>query len=298
MHLWQHRFPTLPPWLLVKTTWQPSQTLPAFRSPPHNFEAEKALLGAIFANNNAFDRVSDFLRPRHFADPVHGRIYEATSKLIERGQIADPITLNNFFEQDGSLSDMGGTQYLAELMASMVNVINAGEYGRTIYDLHLKRMLIDLGETVVNRAFSPDVDDLAMRQIEEAEQTLYDLATTGEFEGGFQTFKSSIITAIEMAEAAHKRDGKIAGVATGLRDIDTIMGGLHPSDLLILAGRPSMGKTALATNIAFNAAYDYKFEINEAGDKKTTDGAVVGFFFPSKCRRNNSRPVFCQSKRK
>ncbi|MBN06721.1 MAG: replicative DNA helicase [Rhodospirillaceae bacterium] len=256
----------------------PSQTLPAFRSPPHNFEAEKALLGAIFANNNAFDRVSDFLRPRHFADPVHGRIYEATSKLIERGQIADPITLNNFFEQDGSLSDMGGTQYLAELAASMVNVINAGEYGRTIYDLHLKRMLIDLGETVVNRAFSPDVDDLAMRQIEEAEQTLYDLATTGEFEGGFQTFKSSIITAIEMAEAAHRRDGKIAGVATGLRDIDTIMGGLHPSDLLILAGRPSMGKTALATNIAFNAAYDYKYEVNEAGDKKTTDGAVVGFF--------------------
>ncbi len=237
----------------------PSQTLPAFRSPPHNFEAEKALLGAIFANNNAFDRVSDFLRPRHFADPVHGRIYEATSKMIERGQIADPITLNNFFEQDGSLSDMGGKQYLAELAASMVNVINAGEYGRTIYDLHLKRMLIDLGETVVNRAFSPDVDDLAMRQIEEAEQTLYDLATTGEFEGGFQTFKSSIITAIEMAEAAHKRDGKIAGVATGLRDIDTIMGGLHPSDLLILAGRPSMGKTALATNIAFNAEYHYKF---------------------------------------
>ena len=256
----------------------PSQTLPAFRSPPHNFEAEKALLGAIFANNNAFDRVSDFLRPRHFADPVHGRIYEATSKLIERGQIADPITLNNFFEQDGSLSDMGGTQYLAELAASMVNVINAGEYGRTIYDLHLKRMLIDLGETVVNRAFSPDVDDLAMRQIEEAEQTLYDLATTGEFDGGFQTFKSSIITAIEMAEAAHKRDGKIAGVATGLRDIDAIMGGLHPSDLLILAGRPSMGKTALATNIAFNAAYDYKYEVTEAGDKKTTDGAVVGFF--------------------
>ena len=255
-----------------------SQTLPSFRSPPHNFEAEKALLGAIFANNNAYDRVSDFLRPRHFADPIHGRIYEATSKLIERGQIADPITLNNFFEQDGSLSDMGGTQYLAELAASMVNLINAGEYGRAIYDLHLKRMLIDLGETVVNRAFSPDVDDLAMHQIEEAEQTLYDLATTGEFEGGFQAFKSSIITAIEMAEAAHKRDGKIAGVATGLRDIDTMMGGLHPSDLVILAGRPSMGKTALATNIAFNAAYDYKFEIDEAGDKKTTDGAVVGFF--------------------
>ena len=255
-----------------------TQPLPSFRSPPHNFEAEKALIGALFANNNAYDRVSEFLLPRHFADPIHGRIYEAISKLIERGQIADPITLNNFFEQDGSLSDVGGTQYLAELAASMVNVINAGEYGRTIYDLHLKRMLIDLGETVVNRAFSPDVDDLATRQIEEAEQTLYDLATTGDFEGGFQTFKSSIVTAIEMAEAAHKRDGKIAGVATGLRDVDTMLGGLHPSDLVILAGRPSMGKTALATNIAFNAAYDYKYEVDDAGDKKTINGAVVGFF--------------------
>lgn len=254
------------------------QALPSFRSPPHNFEAEKALLGAVFANNNTYDRVSDFLRPEHFADPIHGRIFEAISKLIERGQIADPITLRNFFEQDGSLADVGGVQYVAELAASMVNVINAAEYGRSIYDLHLKRQLIDLGEQVVNRAYSPDVDDMAMRQIEEAEQTLYDLATTGEFEGGFQTFKSSIITAIEMAEAAHKRDGRIAGVATGLRDIDTVLGGLHPSDLVILAGRPSMGKTALATNIAFNAAYDYKYEVDDGGNRKTTNGAVVGFF--------------------
>ena len=254
------------------------QNLPSFRSPPHNFEAEKALLGAIFANNNAYDRVSGYLRPEQFADPVHGRIYDATSKLIERGQIADPITLRTFFERDGSIADVGGTRYLAEIAGSMVNVINAGEYGRTIYDLHLKRQLIELGEQIVNRAFTPEVEDDAMHQIGNAEQQLYDLATTGEIEGGFQEFKTSIITAIEMAEAAHKKDGKLSGVSTGLRDIDGLLGGLHPSDLVILAGRPSMGKTALATNIAFNAAYDYKVETQPDGSEKVTDGAVVGFF--------------------
>ncbi len=262
----------------VQAIQENDQSLPSFRSPPHNFEAEKALLGAIFANNNAYDRVSGYLRPEHFADPIHGNIYDATSKLIERGQIADPITLRTFFEQDGSLADVGGTRYLAEIAGSMVNVINAAEYGRLIYDLHLKRHLIELGEQVVNNAYSPEVDDNAMKQIENAEQTLYDLATTGEIEGSFQNFKSSVVSAVEMAEIAHKRDGHLSGVATGMRDLDQIMGGLHPSDLVILAGRPSMGKTALATNIAFNAAYDYRVETDEQGNQRVTDGAVVGFF--------------------
>ena len=190
------------------------------------------------------------------------------SKLIERGQIADPITLHNFFEQNGSIKDVGGAHYLAEIAGSMVSVINSAEYGRSIYDLHLKRQLIELGEQVVNRAYTPEVDDSATIQIESAEQTLYDLATTGEIEGGFQDFKSTVISAIEMAEIAHKRDGQLSGVSTGLRDLDQIMGGLHPSDLVILAARPSMGKTALATNIAFNAAYDYKFETNERVKKE------------------------------
>ncbi|MBT3916193.1 MAG: replicative DNA helicase [Rhodospirillaceae bacterium] len=254
------------------------QSLPSFRSPPHNFEAEKALLGAIFANNNAYDRVSGYLQPEHFAEPIHGNIYGAISKLLERGQIADPITLRTYFEQNDALADVGGTRYLAEIAGSMVNVINAAEYGRLIYDLHLKRHLIELGEQVVNRAYSPEVDDNAMKQIENAEQTLYDLATTGEIEGGFQDFKSSVVSAVEMAEIAHKRDGHLSGVSTGMRDLDLIMGGLHPSDLIILAGRPSMGKTALATNIAFNAAYDYRVETDEQGNQKVTDGAVVGFF--------------------
>ena len=249
-----------------------------FRSLPHNFEAEKALLGAIFANNNAYDRVASYLRPECFADPTHGIIFDAISKLIERGQIADPITLHNFFEQNGSIKEVGGSSYLAEIAGSMVSVINSAEYGKNIYDLHLKRQLIELGEQLVNRAYTPEVDDPAIIQIENAEQTLYDLATTGEIEGGFQDFKSTVISAIEVAEIAHKRDGQLSGVSTGLRDLDQIMGGLHPSDLIILAARPSMGKTALATNIAFNAAYDYKVETDNNGEKTVIDGAVVGFF--------------------
>jgi replicative DNA helicase len=249
-----------------------------FRSPPHNFEAEKALLGAILANNNAYDRVSGYLKAEHFADGVNGKIFEAAANLIERGQIADPITLHNFFENDGLVAEIGGTQYLAEIANSLINVINSAEYGRSIYDLYLKRQLIDLGENIVNRAYSADIKEQATQQIEQTEQQLYELATTGEIEGGFQDFKSSVVSAIGMAEIAHKRDGNLSGVSSGLRDLDGIMGGLHPSDLIILAARPSMGKTALATNIAFNAAYDYKFEIEPSGNKKTTDGAVVGFF--------------------
>ena len=250
----------------------------SFRSPPHNFEAEKALLGAILANNNAYDRVSGYLKAEHFADGVNGKIFEAASNLIERGQIADPITLHNFFENDGLVAEIGGTQYLAEIANSLINVINSAEYGRSIYDLYLKRQLIDLGENIVNKAYSADINEQATQQIEQTEQQLYELATTGEIEGGFQDFKSSVVSAIGMAEIAHKRDGNLSGVSTGLRDLDGIMGGLHPSDLIILAARPSMGKTALATNIAFNAAYDYKFETDPNGNKKTTDGAVVGFF--------------------
>ena len=136
-----------------------------FRSLPHNFEAEKALLGAIFANNNAYDRVASYLRPECFADPTHGIIFDAISKLIERGQIADPITLHNFFEQNGSIKEVGGSSYLAEIAGSMVSVINSAEYGKNIYDLHLKRQLIELGEQLVNRAYTPEVDDPAIEFI-------------------------------------------------------------------------------------------------------------------------------------
>ncbi len=243
----------------------------AFRTMPHNLEAEKGLLGAILLNNRAYERISEFLLPQHFAYERHGRIYEAITKLIERGQIADGITLQRFFEHDQNLAEIGGPAYLAELMSAAASVINAGEYGRIVYDLYLKREIINLGEDMVSSAYQGGVDETATDQIEKAEQSLYDLATAGETDGGFKDFKSAIIDAISIADAAHRREGGLAGVGTGFRDLDTKLGGLHNSDLLILAGRPSMGKTALVTNMAFNIAYNYAQTSGE-------EGAVVGFF--------------------
>ncbi len=244
---------------------------PAFRQLPRNIEAERGLLGAIFVDNRAMEQVAEFLRAEHFALTAHARIYEAMNKLIDRGQIADPTTLRPYFEADNSLEDIGGAQYLAHLAASAINVINAREYGRIIYDMHLRRELIALGERVVNDAYENDIDLEATSQIEEAEQALYDLATTGDFDGGFQPFKTAVMEAIKVADAAHARQGGLAGVGTDLIDLDKLLGGLHRSDLLILAGRPAMGKTALATNIAYNAAKNHL-------DTKGNEGAVVGFF--------------------
>jgi replicative DNA helicase len=241
------------------------------RSPPVNYEAEQALLAAILANNQAYERVADFLRPEHFADPVHARIFEACGKLINRGQMANAVTLKNAFEADNALQDVGGAQYLAELQAAYVTIINAEHYGKAIHDLYLRRELINLGEEVVNEAFDYDLDHPATTQIEVAEQKLFKLSETGMTEGGFQSFRNALIHAIEMAEAAHRREGQIAGVPTGLTDLDEMLGGLHNSDLIVLAGRPGMGKTALATNIGFNAARRYS-------ESEGADGAVVGFF--------------------
>jgi replicative DNA helicase len=248
------------------------------RIPPYNTDAEQALLGAILINNSAYARVSEFLAPEHFGYAVHGRIFAAIAKLIERGQIANPVTLKNLFEQDGALTEMGGAQYLAQLVNSAVTIINTEDYGRNIHDLYQRRELITLGEDVVNDAFHQDLDDPAREQIERAERRLFDLATTGRLEGGFRAFETALVDAINNAEAAFKRSGRTVGVATGFGDLDTKLGGLHPSDLVILAGRPSMGKTALATNIAFNAAKAYKPARGPDGRTFAEDGAVIGFF--------------------
>lgn len=247
-----------------------SSALEHDRIPPHNYEAEQALLGPLLHNNQAYEKISDFLMAEHFANAANGRIYAVISKLIERGQIADPITLKSTFEQDNSLQEIGGTQYLAHLAASVVSIISVQHYGELIYDLHLRRQLIDLGEEVVNNAFTPDVEHGAQRQIESAEQRLYDLATVGQADRGFVPFSKALTESIQIAELAFKREDKIVGVTSGFKDLDGLLGGLHPSDLIILAGRPSMGKTALATNIAFNAA--------EAGLEQKIYGGIVAFF--------------------
>ena len=249
-----------------------------FRSPPHNYEAEQALLGAIIENNLAYEKVSEFLLAEHFAEPIHGRIFDAIGRLVRRGHIADLVTLKNYFESDSDLAEIGGAKYLVQLVASVVTVINAVDYARNIHDLYLRRQLIGLGQDVVNKAYQHDLEADAVAQIESAEKVLFDLASTGQYEGGFRSFEISLQNAITMAEAAYKREGRLTGVATGLTGLDKLLGGLHRSDLIILAGRPSMGKTALATNIAFHAARSYKESRDELGNPVAEDGAVVGFF--------------------
>jgi replicative DNA helicase len=246
--------------------------------PPANIEAEQALLGAILVNNAAYSRVAEFLAAEHFGNAVHGRIFAAIGKLLERGQIANPVTLKGLFDQDGALAEIGGAQYLARLAEAAVTIINAEHYGRTIHDLHLRRELITIGQDVVTDAFRHDLDDSAVTQIERAEQKLFALATAGQAEGGFQEFRTALTSAIDLAQAAFKRDGKTVGVASGFTDLDKKLGGLHPADLVILAGRPSMGKTSLATNIAFHAAKAYRGVRGPDGRLTTEDGAVIGFF--------------------
>jgi len=224
------------------------------RLPPSNQQAEQALLGALLANNKAYERVSEFLAPEHFVDAIHGRIYQAIVRRVEAGQLADGVTLKAEFEHSGVLEEVGGTAYLTQLLTAMVGIINAGEYGRTIHDAWLRRQLIDIGETVVNNAFGAVAELSGADQIEAAEQQLFELATDGGSNGGFITFENALTAAIQGAERAFRRSGHVSGLSTGLRDLDTKMGGLHPSDLMILAGRPGMGKTALATKIAFGAA--------------------------------------------
>ncbi len=223
------------------------------RLPPANMQAEQALLGALLSNNRAYERVSEFLQPDHFVDPVHGRIYQAIARRVDAGQLADAITLKAEFEHSDALHEVGGIAYLGQLLAAMVGIINAGEYGRTIYDAWMRRQLIDLGETMVNNAFGAEPELDGTKQVEVAEQTLFDLTKDGAT-GGFISFERALTSATHGAELAFKRTGHVSGLSTGLRDLDSKTGGMHPSDLLILAGRPGMGKTALATKIAFGAA--------------------------------------------
>ncbi|MBL8676771.1 MAG: AAA family ATPase, partial [Alphaproteobacteria bacterium] len=239
------------------------------RLPPHSVEAEQALLGALLHNNLAFERVAEFLRPEHFSDPVHGRVYEAITQLIMRNHIADPITLKEYFDRDNTLVEVGGGQYLAELAASVVSIINTEDYGRKIHDFYLRRQLIDVGEDIVNDAHTYDLDITATDQIEIAEKKLFDLASVGQQERGLETFSSALKQALVSAEVAYKRDSHVVGITTGFKKVDECLGGFHSSDLIIVAGRPSMGKTALTTNFAFNAA--------RAALEKNEGGAVAFF---------------------
>ncbi len=242
-----------------------------YRVLPHNLEAEQGILGALLIDNRTWERVGDMLKPEYFYAPAHQRIFKAIQTLVDRGQTATPVTLKGYFEKDADLDQVGGAAYLVDLAAGVISVINVEDYAGTIYDLFLRRELITFGNDVVNESYDQNLEADAQDTIESAEARLFSLAESGSGQNEFVTLRDSIKVAIELAESAYNNKGGVTGVTTGLKDVDEKLGGLHNSDLLILAGRPSMGKTALATNMAFNAAKAYA----QTGGK---EGAVVAFF--------------------
>ncbi len=238
---------------------------------PHNFEAEQGLLGMLLIDNNHLEKVSDFLRPVHFSHPSHQNIYATIETMIERGLEAKHTTLKDYFEKDEGLESVGGAQYLNELANEVPLLNNVYDYANTIYDRYLRREIIRMNQDISSEAFNFNIEKNAAQIIEQAESQLFSLSESGVSQGGFQTLRDSVVTAIEIAEKAYKSDGHVTGITTGLTDLDHKLGGLHNSDLLILAARPSMGKTSLAVNVAYNAAKAYA----ESGGEQ---GGIVGFF--------------------
>lgn len=230
---------------------------------PRNIEAEQALLGALLANNKAYEKVSEFLRAEHFSDPIHAKVFEVMTRLILKGHVADVITLKNYFEQEGTLNEVGGIAYLIKLSESSSPLTNVEYYARFVYDKYLRRELIATGYDIAGEAMGEDLENTTARQIEKAEQRLFNLAVHGDGQRGFQDFGKTLQSSLEMIEKAFKAQGRISGIPTGFRGIDMKLGGLNKSNLIILAGRPSMGKTAFALNIAYNVAdYMHKPEHN------------------------------------
>ncbi len=245
---------------------------------PHSIEAEQQLLGAILTNNEIFDRIASLVGAQHFYEPVHQRIFEVAAARIQKNALASPVTIKAFLEEDAGLKELGGAAYLARLAGAAIAASAARDYAQMIYDLAVRRELIGLGRDIAAKAARIEVSSEPKDQIVEAEQRLYKLGEQGMAERGFQSFLKAVTDAVNVANAAYKRDGGLAGISTGLIDLDKKLGGLHPSDLLILAGRPSMGKTSLATNIAFNIARSYKRGLTADGREGAVDGGVVGFF--------------------
>ena len=245
---------------------------------PHNIEAEQQLLGAILTNNDIYDRIAALVKAEHFFEPVHARIFEIAVARIQKNALASPVTLKAYLEEDEGLKELGGPAYLARLAGSAISAFAARDYAQMIYDLAVRRELMSLGRDISDRARRIDVDSDPKDQITEAEQRLYTLAEQGTVEKGFVSFLKATTEAVQTALAAYQREGALSGVSTGLVDLDKKLGGLHPSDLLILAGRPSMGMTSLATNIAFNIAKAYKKGKRPDGSEGAVNGGAVGFF--------------------
>src|SRR4028119_44336 len=227
---------------------------PEAQSLPQNVEAEAALLGALMIDNRLAEDIQLKLRPDHFFEPLHGRVYEAILKLADRNMVANPVTLRPMFEADEEMKELGGPSYLAQLTGSGAAIIGARDFADQIYDLALLRALIGVGREMVEQALDTSESVDPKSQIEDAEAALYRVAEEGGGEGSVKTFAQATRMAVQMAEKALNTGGGLSGVTTGLADVNAKTGGLHHSDLIILAGRPGMGKSALATNMGFNAA--------------------------------------------
>lgn len=252
---------------------QGDKAVDAIREAPNNLEVEQSLLGALLTNNETINNLNQDLTADSFYAPIHGRIFDAVLRFHDKGLVANAVTIKHHFAEDADIDD----SYLARLVGAAGNIINARDYSDILVDLATKRQLIALGEDVVYTAYDRTQHATAVEQIEQAEQQLFNLATEGDARGGFKPLKHSLTEAIKRTEIAFKRDGNIIGVPTGLNTLDRLLGGLQPSDLLILAGRPSMGKTALATSIAYGACRELAREdaaAVAAGEKPRS----VGFF--------------------
>ena len=234
-----------------------------FKELPNNIEAEQAVIGSILVSNDIFDEISTIISSINFYDPMHQKIYEAIESLIYKGMLANPITLKNYFEDEKD--DLNIPEYLVKITKFSTSVRQAIEYSKIIYDMFVRRELIKISEQTIDNAKINDLDISGQNIIENSERLLFDLAEKGSFNSSLVKFDDAMKQTIEMASAAYKNEGGIVGVPTGLRDLDDKLGGLHQSDLIIIAGRPSMGKTSLATNIAFHAAK----HIQDSGKKSS-----------------------------
>lgn len=246
--------------------------------PLANLEAEQGLIGALLFDAVVFERITDRLKGGHFFEPYHQRLFDGLADQIKHGRLPDPTILGERFKTDPAFEDFGGVRYLLDLLDRAPPATVAPDYARVIYDLAVRRDLIRIADEIKAKVHDREVP--AIQHVEQAEAGLFALAETGEQAGAVVTFKTALQGAMEQAEAAYRRDGQLSGLATLLHDLDQKLGGLHPSDLLILAGRPSMGKTALATNIAFNVAKNYQWapDPDAPNGRKTVNGGIVLFY--------------------
>src|SRR5579872_5199787 len=267
----------------------------AYRHVPYDIEVEQALLGAILVDNQALERVAALLKAEHFYDPLHARIYETMSLAVERGSfVLTPLTLHAAMKADPGLIEVGGTAYLAGLAQAAPSMPNVRDYARILHDLAVRRSLIRIGEDIVNTAYEAPTEKGPQAQIQEAEKALYAVSETSKYGEGPLDFHEALRRAVESAEKAQARGGRISGVTSGFTDIDQLLGGLQPSDLLILAGRPGMGKTALGTNMAFNTAKAYVRDV-EAGAEYPRGGPVLFFSLEMAAQQLSARILSEQS---